>query len=878
MKKSVVAGMVAAAMAMLGGGCATDTMKGTPFWSGEYAGTTGAPEDRVNLWPLAYYNAPALSILWPLSEYSDTSLAFRPLFSLYRDKPGEPYSELNILWPLSSFKLNRSRHHIFPVFWGDGYRVVFPLYWHFDSPRYGERWHGTDALFPLWIYDRHASGYDFWCLWPFTKFWHHGGDNHGWRVFPLAGYANENGDRSTWWLAGLGGRSSSDDASTHWQIPFYYYDRDGSETTFLSLPYSHYRSRRGDTTTAIPLLLSWWSYDIATEERNVYALFGLFHQRYNVDPRVRAGHFFPFYVYYNIDHAFYSLLYAHDDGTTIIPPLLSWWNDDTIYALLGLFRQRYDVNPEERSGHLIPLYAYSRPKDYFLSLPYARIGRTTVIPPLLSWQRRDAATHEKDTYILGGLYHNRSDADGVKENWLFPFYYYQKSPSLFVTPFWAHSFDDDGEINWKAIPPILSWQYRDLATDATSLYALGGLYHRRASSDGDTQREWLFPLYARGTDYFLSLPYARFDDTIAIPPLLAWQTTEAASGDARPPKNTYLLAGLFHQRHNVAPEQRAGHFIPFYAYDNADGTFYSLPYTRVGNTTVIPPLLSWQTIEAASGDARPPKNIYALLGLFHQKYGIPDDRRKGYFLPFYAYDNADRAFYTLLYGHWGKDDANYGGYYFTPLIGHRSQTQPNFTSRDRWFHPFYAHYTTNEKFTGDPLRHANALHLSRDTRRHYQSDTTLLFGLLGGFTYSQDFGRQFLHPSPRFAYTEKSDNYLFLFWSDSREKTLFFNDDVTEITGDTTLEESSILLFLYDTRRETSLSDNRDYVRRRVLWRLMHYERLNGDVSLDIFPAITYDAKTDGARKISFLWRFFRYETSPSAPTKLDLLFIPILR
>jgi len=47
---------------------------------------------------------------------------------------------------------------------------------------------------------------------------------------------------------------------------------------------------------------------------------------------------------------------------------------------------------------------------------------------------------------------------------------------------------------------------------------------------------------------------------------------------------------------------------------------------------------------------------------------------------------------------------------------------------------------------------------------------------------------------------------------------------------------------------------------------------------VDIFPAFTYDHKTDGLKKTSFLWRFFRYEQAANKEKKLDLLFIPLRR
>jgi hypothetical protein len=63
-----------------------------------------------------------------------------------------------------------------------------------------------------------------------------------------------------------------------------------------------------------------------------------------------------------------------------------------------------------------------------------------------------------------------------------------------------------------------------------------------------------------------------------------------------------------------------------------------------------------------------------------------------------------------------------------------------------------------------------------------------------------------------------------------------------------------------------------------VLWRLWHSEKLNGNASVDVFPAFTYDRKTDGFKKISFLWRLFRYERAASGEHKLDVLFVPLQR
>ena len=122
-------------------------------------------------------------------------------------------------------------------------------------------------------------------------------------------------------------------------------------------------------------------------------------------------------------------------------------------------------------------------------------------------------------------------------------------------------------------------------------------------------------------------------------------------------------------------------------------------------------------------------------------------------------------------------------------------------------------------------------------------------------------------------YTKKLD--AFPFWS--------YATDATPARHKS-LVEASVGVFLYDYRHEVRpLRDGKsgtlnDSTRARVLWRLWHYERLNGSVSVDMFPAITYDCKTDGFKKTSFLWRFYRNEHAADGTRKLDVLFIPLMR
>jgi len=96
---------------------------------------------------------------------------------------------------------------------------------------------------------------------------------------------------------------------------------------------------------------------------------------------------------------------------------------------------------------------------------------------------------------------------------------------------------------------------------------------------------------------------------------------------------------------------------------------------------------------------------------------------------------------------------------------------------------------------------------------------------------------------------------------------------------ETTNVGASALLLLWDYKRNVKRKEDKldDYTRARLLWRVYHYERVNGDVAVDVFPFMTYDSKTDGFRKYSFMWRFFRYERDEDG-RKLDLFFLPLAR
>ena len=343
-------------LAVLATGCRTTAMKGTPFYTGESKEREGPVEDRVNLWPLAYYRAPALSVLWPIGEFSDDRFAIRPLFSMYRDGKDAPWREYNWLGGLVSIDNKTHRHMAFPFFWGryasrtmihDAQQVdstysyfnVFPLYWS-GSESGVDEWH--NALFPLWIYDRERNGETMlFCPWPLVARFTGPRENR-FAVFPLWDYRRDPSDPAHYsdrlglFLAGSIGRG---DDRQRWIVPFYYSRTGGPDgDEFVSLPWAS----KGDAWRAIPLLLSGWSPDgdrgrillgLGGWEGSQSWAFPVFYRDSATGELIAP-------LCYRNPHTgvFLSPLWASKDGAwRCIPPLLSWWNaDGSGRALLGL--------------------------------------------------------------------------------------------------------------------------------------------------------------------------------------------------------------------------------------------------------------------------------------------------------------------------------------------------------------------------------------------------------------------------------------------------------------------------------------------------------------------------------------------------------------
>ncbi len=870
----------------IGGGCASTQMKGTPFYTGEYAVRQGPVEDRVNLWPLLYYREPALSVLWPIMELTEDHFAVRPLMSIYDRQEEDPI--YNVLWPLARFDTGSHDHRIFPFFWGEEYFVGFPLYWHFGRPYGGKR--GYDGLLPLWSYRSRGNGHhSTHLLWPFFHVKNWSERNTGWRVWPLAGSYNKRGDRYRFaaWPLGHQWSSRSGTRKGSCFVPLYYQNTHGNDSLFLSLPYS-----RGD-------------YD----DRSWETVLPLYHRRKSATSK-----------------GFYSLLYSAGENTVddekwnLTVPL--WYSktapDERLVATLA---GGYWRDGEEKRWMAVPLLSGGRSSensgDVWVGGPLAHVG----------WDGDDGSHHvfpfyyrsrsEQGKRFYSLLWSSGEDSDGSNWQLLTPFMYRHEDEDskTLITPLYAQGTADGGETRWRSIVPLLynrktqddhlvatllggfrrrekslSWLAYPLLSggkltdNGGSFWGVAPLVHARWDEENSSHHVLPFYYWNGWSRTLISPPVARWKrgeaTTTLIPPALSWMTEREKRSDL------WMVGPLAH--FSWGEEATTSHIFPLYYRNAKTDTFVSplvASWKQYGTSYhLVPPLLSLYTKE------REERDLYALLGLFHQQWG-KGVRRKGHLFPLYGYREDDYLI-TPLYGH--KEGANGFMYPLTPLIGlyrgdysggwlfplwsrkkhHESgYVDGTFLWGRYWRHdersgsgiiPFYGY----KNYGPAPEQISEGKHPFRRYGKRfwslpacwYRNETTL------------QRIRQPGESEPSRVQHHVKKHGFFPLWRYRRSEW----DETSRKDVD-----GSLLLLLYDYQRKVRNAEpareDSDYTRARVLWRLWHYERVNGDVSVDVFPAITYDSKKDGFRKVSFLWRFFRYEKGPKGK-KMDVLFVPIMR
>ena len=822
--------MTAVLGVMLLGGCKMKEFSSSPFYEGNEVKFTGAVEDRVNLWPVAYYREPVGSLAWPLISWGDDHLALRPFYSQYKQSRSGDYDEFNFLWPVSQFDTKHRDYRVFPLFWGESYSdkpyfCLFPALW----------WNREFAgVFPIfWDNDDDDDGG--FCVFPLCwAGWEKSGDLWN-TIWPL--YYYESRERSSWseekskfWaFCGLAGFNRRDGKFTnHRCLPFYFCDDDD----FYSLPYSRYRSG-GHLKSRI--------------------LCGLAGCDSNTNGDYQASWLLPFYSHDKANDEFLTPLfgktkdanwlipfYYHDEHLTLTPLFGKTVEANWTLPLYYKDKEKFLTLIGGKSGDadwVVPFYW--RDKRTFASLPYWRqLGSDGEIDrafslPLLSGYERDDKTGDRLLYLLMGLGgHVWNDATGgaswvfplfykdresfytllyghnPRRTWLFPVYF-DGEERTYITPLYGRNKKDGSD--W-----LIPLYYRNKESFITPLYGRSG------------EASWLFPLYCRDESQFNSPVYSYWDDAkkgtrgFFSLPLLSGANWETNSYD----KTWFTLAGLVGGSSNASGSHKTNWALPLFLREEGE-SFYSIPF-------------GW------SGGGSSYTNTYFAAGLAGFKSGRKEG---GWMFPLFNY----------------KKDADFDekeSWLAAAKMPEDIKIWTRIETNDVW----NSTTKTHESVVG-PKQHADYVSAS-DTKTHllvFDNDKSV-------------YGCAPYGTTNRYEMTERHKLGNKLVFNHESNRKVCFDTATREKISDSEEGDTSLLLLLYNGEHRADTAKGTSYTSHKVLWKLWDWEEEDGDVALDVFPGFTYDSKTNGYSKTSFLWRFFRYENDPEKGKKVDLLFIPVWR
>lgn len=365
--------VLALALALTGwAGFTTKEMSSTPFYTGHEVTYTGNVEDRVNLWPVAYWREPVGSVAWPIVSFSNDHFALRPLYSQYTS-----HQEYNVLWPICQLDYFRDDYRVLPFCWGTDYLAIFPEFW------WTEDW---CTLLPFMLRKDFKEGY----------------------VFPLA-----------YWDA-------RDGKSCHWMLPLYIYHRRDGRESFYSVPYAHDEKKGRTRDLALCGLagrsaatndVATWAFPLFYDDSEMFLspLFGKTPEADWITP-----------LYCRTKTALHTAVFSWFDdaekGTRgfFSLPLLSgaFWSEKTSdsrwLSLLGICGGSSNASGDRRDLWVFPLFAWKSDRAF--------------MTPLYGWRNVGHSARTTNTWWATPLVGTRSG--NMSGGWIWPLFDHRKDMSF----------------------------------------------------------------------------------------------------------------------------------------------------------------------------------------------------------------------------------------------------------------------------------------------------------------------------------------------------------------------------------------------------------------------------------------------------------------
>ena len=565
----------------------------------------------------------------------------------------------------------------------------------------------------------------------------------------------------------------------------------------------------------------------------------------------------------------WPLLYYHKPSFSVVWPLAEWTDDHA--ALRPLFSIYKLDKPKQQYNVLAPLIQFDFAEDAHRIFPVFWGDDYLVGFPIVWWL--------KDTKGIFPVFWG-------EDGWaVFPVFWYSKDAFCHLFPLWLHSTgkeERDTHVLWpifrslstkekkgfRVWPLVGSYASKPEQGDWHNRYLLWPLV--RDYRDGNERSRAILPVFIqqknRDEGWWLLLPFGfrweKGDQRLTLTPL--WSSSRR--GDDR----WSALFPLYYHRADAAKKT-------------------SRTLTPILGWSKSPEKQSWQVVPLLSSLAwgKGEKELWFLGPLVHARWG--GERLQHHVAPLYLYDREEGLFLSPLVS-WKRKE----GEKHLNVLGPLFHTSRYATGMRTWH--ILAPLGRLQRGPGSGNWSARLWPLfswsrqviqvaARDTKDHPRGASTgwrTRLGLFPWFTVWLEQTREEPTPGTEGPATINRDDRV-QFWPFWTSSAWSMTDEATgKALG---LDSKARLLgWLYDSHHQEGKSpafpksDKPPYTLRRLLVRVVHYERQAGDSSLDLFPFITWDRKADGYRQLSFMWRLFRHELAADGGRSLDLFFLPLVR
>lgn len=489
--------------AFVASGCSRAAIKSQPIWdSGAGAQSVEGAEDRINVWPLFYYREPALSILWPIFAATGAGHALIPFYEYLKDErdlrigtihPWLPslarFDGSSGKWRVLTLQRDKRRdtlqslpfYHqdfddkklwILPIVYREKDEIWTPLLTWGDDIK--------GILGPLFFRYTGSNRYTSYHL-PFPFVWFARGEDFlGYRIFPVVDYESSPGSREASALLGLGGYERKSGRTSSHLIPFWFHEKRGSRSRFVSLPYTHLKNPRRELTN-----IGLFAYLKNRDSSGTYTsvLFPSFHSLSG--EKGKAHMVAPLYATIKKNDGgrqFYSLPFNYQSGgklLNILGPLYFQRRDgETNYRTVGWPFFQQVTGPDGGWSALAPIFFLREDAS----------GEKLLVTPLGggAW-----GGDSKTFSLLGPAYVSHNSPGRKYRSLIWPFFIYSSQGEDYrhhLAPLY-HFERHDGVGRFTSLP----FSYK---TDGSMLNIAGPLFYR-SSKDGAEYTTALFPFAHR---------------------------------------------------------------------------------------------------------------------------------------------------------------------------------------------------------------------------------------------------------------------------------------------------------------------------------------------------------------------------------------------